>query len=50
MFEDIIQDYAHRTVTIESHPHLDAPHASIHPCQVGTQGGILVGARGVGLR
>ena len=33
MFEDIMQDYANRTVTIETHPHLDVSHASIHPCQ-----------------
>src|SRR5690606_13505595 len=33
MFEDIIADYAHRTVTVEAHPHINKPHASIHPCQ-----------------
>eukprot|EP01039_Chlorochromonas_danica_P006618 gene6618-7311_t len=33
IFEDVIQDYAKRTVTIDPHPHLSAPHASIHPCQ-----------------
>lgn len=26
VFEDIIQDYAKRTVTIDPHPHLSAPH------------------------
>jgi ubiquitin-like-conjugating enzyme ATG3 len=34
MFEDIMQDYANRTVTMESHPHRNGLiHASIHPCQ-----------------
>uniref|UniRef100_A0A7S3NPB1 Autophagy-related protein 3 n=1 Tax=Aureoumbra lagunensis TaxID=44058 RepID=A0A7S3NPB1_9STRA len=34
VFEDIVLDYARRTVTFESHPHLSgAPHASIHPCK-----------------
>eukprot|EP00002_Diphylleia_rotans_P039721 TRINITY_DN9280_c0_g1_i1.p1 TRINITY_DN9280_c0_g1~~TRINITY_DN9280_c0_g1_i1.p1 ORF type:complete len:292 (+),score=53.33 TRINITY_DN9280_c0_g1_i1:50-925(+) len=32
-FEDISQDHAHKTVTIEAHPHLSAQHASIHPCR-----------------
>src|SRR5690554_5174826 len=36
MFEDIIADYAHKTVTVESHPHINKPHASVHPCQVRT--------------
>lgn len=36
MFEDIMQDYANRTVTMEPHPHRNAlVHASIHPCQHG---------------
>ncbi|KAL4156732.1 hypothetical protein PRNP1_005758 [Phytophthora ramorum] len=36
MFEDIMQDYANRTVTMEPHPHRSAlVHASIHPCQHG---------------
>lgn len=36
MFEDIMQDYANRTVTMEPHPHKPAlVHASIHPCQHG---------------
>ena len=36
IFEDIMQDYVNRTVTMEDHPHLKgARHASIHPCQVG---------------
>jgi len=33
VFEDIILDYARRTVTFEIHPHLGALHASIHPCK-----------------
>jgi ubiquitin-like-conjugating enzyme ATG3 len=33
IYEDIMQDYAKRTVTIEAHPHLGEQHASIHPCQ-----------------
>mmetsp|Transcript_3590 Transcript_3590/g.6027 ORF Transcript_3590/g.6027 Transcript_3590/m.6027 type:complete len:314 (+) Transcript_3590:134-1075(+) len=35
MMEDVITDYANRTVTIENHPHVSGPHASIHPCQHG---------------
>ena len=35
MLEDVISDYANRTVTIENHPHVAGPHASIHPCQHG---------------
>ncbi|DBA00394.1 TPA: hypothetical protein N0F65_012925 [Lagenidium giganteum] len=36
MFEDIMQDYANRTVTMETHPHRPGViHASIHPCQHG---------------
>jgi ubiquitin-like-conjugating enzyme ATG3 len=35
MMEDVMSDYANRTVTIENHPHLAAPHASVHPCQHG---------------
>jgi ubiquitin-like-conjugating enzyme ATG3 len=33
VFEDVMQDYAQKTVTIEPHPHTNRPHASIHPCQ-----------------
>lgn len=33
VFQDVMQDYAKKTVTIESHPHLNHPFASIHPCQ-----------------
>ena len=35
MMEDVISDYANKTVTIENHPHVSGPHASIHPCQHG---------------
>ena len=35
MMQDVIPDYAHRTVTIENHPNVKGPHASIHPCQHG---------------
>jgi len=35
IFEDMSQDHAHKTVTIESHPHLGISHASIHPCKHG---------------
>uniref|UniRef100_A0A7R9ZK15 Autophagy-related protein 3 n=1 Tax=Craspedostauros australis TaxID=1486917 RepID=A0A7R9ZK15_9STRA len=35
MMEDVISDYANRTVTIENHPHVSGPHASIHPCKHG---------------
>jgi len=33
VFEDIMKDYAKKTVTVDPHPHLVTPHASIHPCQ-----------------
>lgn len=33
LFMDIIKDYADKTVTIESHPHLFTPHIYIHPCR-----------------
>lgn len=35
MMEDVISDYANKTVTMEIHPHVGSscPHASIHPCQ-----------------
>jgi len=35
MMQDVISDYANRTVTVENHPHVSGPHASIHPCQHG---------------
>lgn len=34
-FEDIHGDYSLKTVTVEQHPHLNAAHASIHPCRHG---------------
>ncbi len=35
VLEDIMQDYANKTVTIEPHPHLagGVSYASIHPCR-----------------
>jgi ubiquitin-like-conjugating enzyme ATG3 len=33
--QDVISDSANKTVTIEQHPHVPGPHASIHPCQHG---------------
>ncbi|XP_022181327.1 ubiquitin-like-conjugating enzyme ATG3 isoform X1 [Myzus persicae] len=34
MYEDVSQDYAKKTVTMESHPHVPGPSmASIHPCK-----------------
>jgi len=35
MLEDVMTDYANKTVTIEAHPHVAGPHASIHPCKHG---------------
>ena len=32
VFEDVMADYANKTVTIENHPHLGIKEASIHPC------------------
>jgi ubiquitin-like-conjugating enzyme ATG3 len=32
IFEDIMADYAKKTVTMEPHPHLGIKQASIHPC------------------
>jgi len=32
IFQDISQDHAHKTVTIDEHPHLGIPFAYIHPC------------------
>jgi len=34
-FEDVVEDYRDRTVTIDPHPHSGVSHASIHPCQHG---------------
>lgn len=33
VFQDIMQDYAKKTVTIDPHPHMKLMHLSIHPCQ-----------------
>ncbi|KDO29071.1 hypothetical protein SPRG_06126 [Saprolegnia parasitica CBS 223.65] len=36
MLQDIMQDYANKTVTLDPHPHMPGiPHAAIHPCQHG---------------
>jgi len=33
IMEDISGDHAGKTVTVDPHPHLSIPHASIHPCR-----------------
>mmetsp|Transcript_12293 Transcript_12293/g.18326 ORF Transcript_12293/g.18326 Transcript_12293/m.18326 type:complete len:386 (+) Transcript_12293:114-1271(+) len=33
IMEDISADHANKTVTVDPHPHLEVPHASIHPCK-----------------
>lgn len=33
MFEDIMDDYANKTVTYEAHPHMGVNQMSIHPCK-----------------
>ncbi|XP_024383490.1 autophagy-related protein 3 isoform X2 [Physcomitrium patens] len=35
VLEDVSQDHARKTVTIEDHPHMPGKHASIHPCRHG---------------
>ncbi|CAI0404560.1 unnamed protein product [Linum tenue] len=35
VLEDVSQDHARKTVTIEDHPHLPGKHASVHPCKHG---------------
>lgn len=35
MMQDVMTDYANRTVTIDPHPHVAVSQASIHPCQHG---------------
>ena len=36
MYEDISQDHAQKTVTMETHPHLSGPPmVSVHPCRYG---------------
>lgn len=36
VLDDVSQDHAHKTVTIEDHPHLPGKHASVHPCRHGS--------------
>lgn len=33
VFEDVSQDHAKKTVTIDDHPHLSGKFASVHPCR-----------------
>lgn len=33
MYEDISQDHAKKTVTMETHPHISTVMASVHPCR-----------------
>lgn len=33
MYQDISQDHAKKTVTMETHPHIPAVMASVHPCR-----------------
>ena len=34
MYEDVSQDHARKTVTMETHPHIPGPPmASVHPCR-----------------
>ncbi|KAL8199703.1 hypothetical protein R6Q57_013271 [Mikania cordata] len=33
VLEDVSQDHARKTVTIEDHPHVAGKHASVHPCK-----------------
>ncbi|RMX50677.1 hypothetical protein pdam_00021429, partial [Pocillopora damicornis] len=33
MYEDMSQDHAKKTVTLEAHPHLPMTMASVHPCR-----------------
>lgn len=35
VLDDVSQDHARKTVTIEDHPHMSGKHASIHPCRHG---------------
>ncbi|XP_015870009.1 autophagy-related protein 3 [Ziziphus jujuba] len=35
VLEDVSQDHARKTVTIEDHPHMPGKHASVHPCRHG---------------
>jgi len=36
VYQDVMQDYAKKTVTVDPHPHLSKLHASIHPCRHGS--------------
>lgn len=56
MQEDVMQDYVHKTVTMESHPHLSSavPHISVHPCRHASTmqrllGGLLQEAQAAGV-
>lgn len=33
MYQDISQDHAKKTVTMETHPHIPTVMASVHPCR-----------------
>eukprot|EP00252_Welwitschia_mirabilis_P015316 TRINITY_DN33655_c0_g1_i1.p1 TRINITY_DN33655_c0_g1~~TRINITY_DN33655_c0_g1_i1.p1 ORF type:complete len:311 (-),score=60.03 TRINITY_DN33655_c0_g1_i1:131-1063(-) len=35
VLDDVSEDHARKTVTIEDHPHMSGKHASIHPCRHG---------------
>ncbi|DAD49593.1 TPA_asm: hypothetical protein HUJ06_000072 [Nelumbo nucifera] len=35
VLKDVSQDQAHKTVTVEDHPHFPGKHASVHPCRHG---------------
>uniref|UniRef100_A0A7S4N5H6 Autophagy-related protein 3 n=1 Tax=Odontella aurita TaxID=265563 RepID=A0A7S4N5H6_9STRA len=43
MMQDVMSDYANRTVTVETHPHVPGPHTSVHPCQHGAVMKTIVG-------
>eukprot|EP01035_Chromulina_nebulosa_P017428 gene17428-22980_t len=36
IYQDVMQDYAKKTVTVDPHPHISKLHASIHPCRHGS--------------
>ncbi len=57
MQEDVMQDYVHKTVTMESHPHLASavPHISVHPCRHASTmqrllAGVLADAKAAGVQ
>lgn len=33
IYEDIMSEYANKTVTVETHPHLNELQPSVHPCK-----------------